>query len=275
MKFLQRANKEVCHKNSVPEDDCGASILQNRHENFVKPTDCWIRVLACGHLRHHKSCLQTFSLGWKKTETKRIQKRDGRDNGFFFAKDCRDVAVVPRGTEDTIWKLLWRFTHNTQGAYKKIIICQIGRKMQRDVCRGAESGGSNFQCSRERLLVHEQNWTLWQQCAANDLLLSDKEKNGYKDVELRSSRTRALARAAARPLARAPFAQQHHLRTHTLHWQRKGKRWRRREEIRELEGSLGKKEEKARKMAGRTRVRTMYPISGWLQVRREAREMGF
>jgi len=35
--------------------------------------------------------------------------------------------------------------------------------MQRDVCRGAESAGSNFQCSRERLLVEEQDRTLWQQ----------------------------------------------------------------------------------------------------------------
>jgi hypothetical protein len=119
MKFLQRANKEVCQKNSVPEDDCGGSILQNRHENFVKPTDCWIRVLACGHLRHHKSCLQTFSLGWKKTETKRIQKGDGRDNGFFLAKDCRGLVVVPRGTQDTIWKLLWRFTPRYAGSIQE------------------------------------------------------------------------------------------------------------------------------------------------------------
>lgn len=119
MKFLQRASKEVCPKNSVPEDDCGASILQNRHENFVKPTDCWIRVLACGHWRHHKSCLQTCSLGWKKTETKRIQKGDGRDNGFFLAKDCRRLAVVPRGTEDTIWKLLWRFTPKYAGSIQE------------------------------------------------------------------------------------------------------------------------------------------------------------
>jgi hypothetical protein len=79
-----------------------ASILQNLHENFVKPTDCRIRVLACGHLRHYKSCLQTFSLGWKMTETKRIQKGDERDNGFFLPKDCRGLAVVPRGTDDTI-----------------------------------------------------------------------------------------------------------------------------------------------------------------------------
>ncbi len=129
---------------------------------------------------------------------------------------------------------------------EKIIICQIGKKVQRDVCRLAESARSNFQCSRERLLVHEQNRTLWQQwtaTTANDLLLSNrkgttktqrriwkrltckqdgrrkenllpwstlkvvgnkiphknKEKNGYKDLQLRSSRPRA--RASARPLA--------------------------------------------------------------------------
>jgi len=119
MKFLQRGNKEVCPKNSVPEDDCGASILQNRHENFVKPTGCWIRVLACGHSRHHKSCLQTCSLGWKKTETKRISKGDERDNGFFFAKDCRGLVVVPRGTEDTIWTLLCRFTPKYAGSIQE------------------------------------------------------------------------------------------------------------------------------------------------------------
>jgi hypothetical protein len=119
MKFLQRGNKEVCQNNSVPEDDCGASILQNRHENFVKPTGCWIRVLACGHSRHHKSCLQTCSWGWKKTETKRIQKGDGRYNGFLLAKDCRGLVAVPRGTEDTIWKLLWRFTPKYAGSIQE------------------------------------------------------------------------------------------------------------------------------------------------------------
>jgi hypothetical protein len=45
---------------------------------------------------------------------------------------------------------------NTEGASKKIIICEIGKKVQRDVCRGAEFARSKFQCSRERLLVHEQ-----------------------------------------------------------------------------------------------------------------------
>jgi len=103
MKFLQRGTTRYAKNNSVPEDDCGASISPNRHENFVKPTGAWIRVLACGHSRHQKCCLQTCCLGWKKTETKRIQKGDGRDNGFFLAEDCRGlVVVVPRGTEDTI-----------------------------------------------------------------------------------------------------------------------------------------------------------------------------
>jgi hypothetical protein len=102
MNILRRENREVCQKNSIPEDDCGASNLQNRQENFVKPTDCWIRVVAGDHVRHHKSCLQAFNLGWKKTETKRIKKGDGRENGSFLAKDCRGLVVVARGTEDTI-----------------------------------------------------------------------------------------------------------------------------------------------------------------------------
>ncbi len=119
MKFLQRGNNEVCQKNSVPEDDCGASILQNCHENFVKPTGAWIRFLACGHSRHQKSWLQTCCLGWKKTETKRIQKGDGRDNGFFLAKDCRGLVVVPRGTENTIWKLLWGLTPKYAGSIQE------------------------------------------------------------------------------------------------------------------------------------------------------------
>jgi len=65
-----------------------------------------------------------------------------------------------------------------------------------------------------------------------------KEKNGYKEIQLRSSR----------PLARAPFAQQHQLRTHThtnYTDEGKGKRWQRKEEIRELEENLGNKHEKS------------------------------
>jgi hypothetical protein len=78
-------------------------------------------------------------------------------------KIVEDLGVVPREQNTQFESFCGDLPQNKQGAYKKIIICQIGKKVQRDVCRGAESARSNFQCSRERLLVHEQNRTLWQQ----------------------------------------------------------------------------------------------------------------
>jgi hypothetical protein len=63
--------------------------------------------------------IRTCCLGWKKTETKRIQKGDGRDNGFFLAEDCRGLVVVPRGTENTIWKLLWGLTPKYAGSIQE------------------------------------------------------------------------------------------------------------------------------------------------------------
>jgi hypothetical protein len=64
------------------------------------------------------------------------------------------------------------------------------------VCRGAEFARSNFQCSRERLLVHEQNRTLWQQLTAttaNDLFLSNKE-GATKNTEIDLKATYEQAR---------------------------------------------------------------------------------
>jgi hypothetical protein len=78
----------------------------------------------------------------------------------------------------------------------------------------------------------------------------NKEKNGYKDLQLRSSRPRARPPARPCALRAATSPPNTHTHTHT-HYTDGGKvrRWQLREEIRELEENLGNKHEKARKTA--------------------------
>jgi hypothetical protein len=95
-----------------------------------------------------------------------------------------------------------------------------------------------------------------------------KEKNGYKEIQLRSTR----------PLARAPFAQQHQLRTHTHthntlteEKERDGNGGRR---LGNSKRTWGTSTRKARKTPGRTWVRTTYPISKIIASSQSAKQNG-
>jgi hypothetical protein len=73
----------------------------------------------------------------------------------------------------------------------------FGKKVQRDVCRGAEFARSKFQCSRERLLVHEQK-------LLKRLLVDHSESQATK------FRTKIGLEGARWARSRAPLAEQHH-----------------------------------------------------------------